>query len=156
MLRFPSVPWFEELRTIANANPERLRRLGTVDLVLTVKIDFPGRSQLFEITFNGYRCSGVREIPALSAVAPPEAIVLEGPYQAWREMIENIQAHGAADLRHTLNTLAIYDTPMRVTAGSQLDADLFSRYVQNLQEFFDNAAKITTYFAENDQPQATA
>jgi len=155
MLRFPSVLWFEELRTIANSNPDRLRRLGTVDLVLAAKVDFPDRSKLFEITFSGYRCTGVREIPALSAAAP-DAVVLEGPYQAWREMIENIQAHGGADLTHTLNTLTIYDTPLRVTAKNQLDTDLFYRYQENLQEFFDNAAKIATYFAENERAHAAA
>lgn|SRR5487761_1107061 len=41
---------------------------------------------------------------------------------------------------HTLNTLTLLDTPLRIDAENQLDADLFYRYQQNLQEFFDGAA----------------
>ncbi|HUO05754.1 MAG TPA: hypothetical protein VMU16_11215 [Candidatus Binataceae bacterium] len=153
MIRFPSVLWFEEMRALANSDPEHLRRLGTVDLALVVKIDSADRSSLFEIAFSGYRCTQVRELADLAAAAP-DAVVIEGPYQTWREMVENIRAHGHADLNHTLNTLTIYDTPMRVTARNQLDTDLFYRYQQNLQEFFDNAAKVPTYFAESEQAHA--
>ena len=155
MLRFPSTPWFEELRAIANSNVERLKRLGTVDLALVVKIDFGDRSQFYEITFTGYRCVGVRELSAI-AEAAPDAVVIEGPYQTWREMVENIQAHGQADLKYTLNTLTLYDTPLRVTSANQLDTDLFYRYQQNLQEFFDGASQLTTYFAETEKAPAAA
>ena len=143
---FPSVKWFQALCDAANANPERFRRLGTVDLVLVVKIDYPNQSSFFEIVFSGYHCAGVRELPAVSA-AQKGAVVLEGPFEAWREMIVNIKANGQADLAQTLNTLTLYDTPMRVWSENQLDTDLFYRYQQNLQEFFDTSARFETEFA---------
>ena len=146
-MRFPSVEWFKALCELANANPERLRRLGTVDLVLVAKIDFDSHSRFFEIVFAGYHCQGAREIPYL-ADAERDAVVLEAAYPVWCEMIANIQKNGQADLEHTLNTLTLYDTPMRVFAESQLDTDLFYRYQQNLQEFFDAASKLKSEFSQ--------
>ena len=149
---FPSVEWFQALCNAANANPERFRRLGTVDLVLVAKIDYPHQSRLFEIVFSGYHCAGVREVSSTRA-AREGAVILEGPFEAWKEMVANIKANGQADLAHTLNTLTLYDTPMRVWAESQLDTDLFYRYQQNLQEFFDSASHFETEFAG---PEATS
>lgn len=143
---FPSVEWFSALGQAVNSDPERFRRLGTVDITLVAKIDYPAASRYFEISFAGYHFLGARELPRLEAAAPG-AVVVEGPFETWREMVENIQANGKADLAHTLNTLTLYDTPMRVDAANQLDTDLFYRYQQNLQEFFDSAGKFTTEVA---------
>ncbi len=141
MIQFPSAEFFEALRERVNADPDRFRRLGTVDMTLVVKVDYPERSEFFEIVFAGYRCVRTRKVASL-AEAARDAIVVEGPYAAWREMIHNIIANGAADLEHTLNTLTLMDTPLRVYSDNQLDTDLFYRYQQNLQEFFDGAAAI--------------
>jgi hypothetical protein len=141
MIQFPSVQFFEELRERVNSDPDRFRRLGTVDMTLVVKIDYPERAELYEVVFAGYRCVRTRKI-ASAADAPKDAIVVEGPYAAWREMIHNIIANGGADLEHSLNTLTLMDTPLRVYSDNQLDTDLFYRYQQNLQEFFDGAAAI--------------
>ncbi|HVA80231.1 MAG TPA: hypothetical protein VNF29_04845 [Candidatus Binataceae bacterium] len=141
MALFPSKEFFEELRAHANANPDLFRRLGTVDLTLVVKIDYDDSSTCFEIAFSAYRCTGIRHLASV-ADAAKGAIVVSGPYSGWREMIDNIVANGHADLRHTLNTLTLLDTPLRIDAENQLDADLFYRYQQNLQEFFDGAGRI--------------
>jgi hypothetical protein len=141
MIQFPSAEFFDALRERMNSDPERFRRLGTVDMTLVVKIDHPDRSEFFEIVFAGYRCVGTRRI-ASAAEAPGDAIVVEGSHAAWREMIYNIIANGHADLEHTLNTLTLMDTPLRAYADNQLDTDLFYRYAENLQEFFDGAAAI--------------
>ncbi len=138
MTRFPSVEFFEELRERVNRDQDLFRRLGTIDMTLVVKIDYDDRSDCYEIAFAGYRCTRVRRL-AQVADAAAGSIVLSGPYSAWREMIDNIIANGHADLEHTLNTLTLMDTPMRLDADNQLDADLFYRYQQNLQEFFDQA-----------------
>jgi len=143
---FPSVEFFEALRERANSDPERLRRLGTVDMTLVVKIDYPDRVECYEIVFAGYRCVRTRRIASPSNAARG-AIVLEGPYAAWREMIDNIVANGHADLEHTLNTLTLMDTPLHVDSDNQLDTDLFYRYQENLQEFFDGAAAIGAPFS---------
>ena len=47
----------------------------------------------------------------------------------------------------------VFSTAM---TANQLDTDLFYRYQQNLQEFFDGAAKLTTYFAETEKTHAAA
>jgi hypothetical protein len=150
MVRFPSVEFFDALRTLINADPDRFRRLGTVDMTLVAKIDYPDRSDRYEIVFSGYRCVSVRQL-ATAVPAARDAIILEGPYPAWREMVENIARNGAADLEHSLNTLTLLDTPLRVYADNQLDVDLFYRYQQNLQDFIDAAARVQTYFAEDEQ-----
>ncbi|HUY29330.1 MAG TPA: hypothetical protein VMV27_18130 [Candidatus Binataceae bacterium] len=140
MTRFPSVEFFEELRARVNANPDLFRRLGTVDMTLVAKIDYDDSSECYEIRFAGYQCIGVRRLDRIGDAAKGSAI-LSGPYSGWREMIDNIVANGHADLEHTLNTLTLMDTPLRIEADNQLDTDLFYRYQQNLQEFFDNAGE---------------
>jgi hypothetical protein len=144
MIPFPSIEFFDALRERANADPERLRRLGTVDMTLVVKIDYRDRAECYEIVFSGYRCVSTRRIAKPADIAG--AIVLEGPYAAWREMIDNIVANGQADLDHTLNTLTLMDTPLHVDSDNQLDTDLFYRYQENLQEFFDGASAINASF----------
>ncbi len=140
MTHYPSREFFEELRSRANANSELFRRLGTADMALVVKVDFNDKSDFYEIQFAGYRCTGVKQLKSI-ADAAEGAVVVTGPYSAWCEMIENIVAKGHADLEHTLNTLTLMDTPLRVDADNQLDVDLFYRYQQNLQEFFDGAGQ---------------
>jgi hypothetical protein len=140
MTWFPSKEFFEELRAHVNANPDLFRRLGTVDMTLVVKIDYDDSSDCYEIAFSGYHCTGVRHLSSLAGAAKG-AVILSGPYSGWREMIDNIVANGHADLEHTLNTLTLLDTPLRIDAENQLDADLFYRYQQNLQEFFDAAGR---------------
>jgi hypothetical protein len=146
MIRFPSTEWFLALKSQMEKDPERYRRLGTVDIVLVAKID-GAEGPLFEITFEGYRCTRIRPLSSV-AEASPGAVVLEGPTATWREMIEAIERHGKADLSHTLNTLTLADVPMRVTAANQLDLDRFYRYQETLQEFLDEASAIETKFAE--------
>jgi len=156
MIRFPSVEFFAALRDQANANPDRFRRLGTVDMTLVVKIDYdPSRCDRYEIVFSGYRCVGVCHLASADPV-PGDAVVLSGPYPAWREMIGNIVSNGQADLEHTLNTLTLFDEPLRAEAANQLDTDLFYRYQQNLQEFFDGAAKVPVNLFADDSAALAA
>lgn len=155
MADFPSVEFFETLRERMNANRERFRRIGTADVVLVVKIDFPDHVRCFEVVFDGYRCESARALPSLAA-ARPGAVIVEGPYAVWREMVENIQRNGQADLDHTLNTLSLMDTPLRISAANQLDTDLFYRYQQTLQEFFDGAGAIAAESVRGDGQAAAS
>jgi hypothetical protein len=138
MPAFPSIEFFEALKNRLNSNGERMRRLGTADITLVIKIN---HAICYEITFAGYHCTRVRELTSVDR-AGGDAVILEGPYDAWREMIENIQRNGQADLDHSLNSLTLMDTPLRVYSVNQLDTDLFYRYQQTLQEFFDGAAEV--------------
>ena len=155
MIRFPSEGWFLALKASADRDPDRYRRLGTIDLVLVVKIDYPVGSECYEITFSSYRCTGVRRINRPSD-ARAGAAVLEGPIEVWRDMIRSIERNRKADLAYTLNTLTLADFPMRVTAENQLDLDAFYRFQETLQEFFDEASAFRTVFAEDGAASAPA
>lgn len=150
---FPSVEWFTALARAMDGASDRYRRLGTIDLVLVAKIDFPRRSEAYELTFSGYRCLAVRRLGSLGEAAP-DAVVLEGSHSTWRDMIRSAERNGKADLAHTLNTLTLADEPMRVTAEDQLGIDAFYRFQETLQEFFDEAAAFRTAF--EDEPGASA
>jgi hypothetical protein len=147
---FPSVEWFRRLAAAMEAAPERYRKLGPMELTLVPRIVMPdGRIRSFTLDFSGYRCIAVNETQAV--VCAPHPVALEGDYDAWREMVENIRAHGGADLNHTLNFLTLPDWPLRIVpldeSGGQLDADRFYRYIESLQEFFNEAARVETRMA---------
>lgn len=145
-LRFASTQWFEALAARMNAEAERYRRLGSIDCTMVVKVDGPGRADLFEIVFESFGAKSVRRLARLEDAAPRH-FVLEASLAVWREMIENIRAHGSADLRHTLNYLTFPDDPMRVSGPDQLETDAFYRYNESLQCFFDGAAGVATSYA---------
>jgi hypothetical protein len=76
--------------------------------------------------------------------------VVEGPFAAWREMIESIQANRHADFRHRIDTLTRCIGCLHVISLSQAGADRFYRYEPNLQQFLDHAAALETCFPESD------
>jgi hypothetical protein len=100
---------------------------------------------LFEVCFQGFGVKSVRQIERIEE-APASHFVIEGPLAVWREMIENIHRHRAADLEHTLNYLTLPDDPLRVGGPDQLETDAFYRYNQTLQRFFDAAARLETRY----------
>jgi hypothetical protein len=140
MPTFPSVEWFDVLRNLVNSD-EAFRRLGTVDARVGVKFG----DKLFELTFEAFECVGAREMPETEL--RDLDFWLEQTPEQWREMLENIKVHGAADLQHTLNTidLTIPEGFARSYDGYRRDA--FYRFNQSLQHFFDFSAKIDTQFA---------
>ncbi len=149
---FPSVEWFEALASRMAAAPERYRKLGPLDLTLVLRIVFPDDgTELYELGFEGLRCTSVRRLATTAEVTGRHPVLMHGEYAAWREMLENIRAHGGADLQHTLNYLTLPDWPFHLTpldeGGGQLDADRFYRYIESLQEFFNEAAHVETRMA---------
>lgn len=149
---FPSVEWFEALASRMAAAPERYRRLGPLDITLVPRIVFPdGGTELYELVFDGFRCATARRIATTAEVEGRHPVLVEGEYVAWREMIDSIRTHGGADLTHTLNYLTLPDWPLHLVpldeAGGQLDADRFYRYIESLQEFFNEAAHVETRMA---------
>jgi hypothetical protein len=138
---FPSVEWFEAIKDIVNADPA-FRQLGTTDTVFGVKVG----ERVYEITFEAFECTGIRS--ASDADLQNMDFWLEQPFDQWRAMIENIKAHGAADLSHTLNTIDLTLPEGFAQAHDGLRRDAFYRFNQSIQDFFDAAAKIDTQFAE--------
>jgi hypothetical protein len=143
---FPSTQWFRSLaRRMAQDEPA-FRALGSVECVMVVKVDAARGPDLHEIAFDGFKVRSVRRLLHLEDAAPGH-FVLEASLETWREMIENIRAHGGPDLTHTLNYLTFPDFPMRVTGPDQLEVDAFYRYNQSLQRFFNGAAAVPTAYA---------
>ena len=145
-MKFPSAAWFQALQERAAAKPDLFRKLGFVDAVVGIRVEPENGSGApvgFILEFSGYGCKKI------SASERPEEVadfVLIGPYGAWKDMIQNIRSNGEADLQHTLNVLTLPGVPLKLEAADQLKADLFFRYNQTLQEFFNSAADIDTEF----------
>ena len=137
---FPSVEWFNAIKDLVNQDPA-FRQLGTIDCVVGAKIG----TKIYEITFEAFECTNVKE--ASENDLRDMDFWLEQPYDNWKDMIENIKKHGAADLSHTMNTidLSLPEGFARSHDGYRRDA--FYRFNQSIQDFFNASAKIDTQFA---------
>lgn len=140
MPEFPSLEWFESLRAIVNED-DRLRRLGTCDATVGVK----ALDKAFEVTFDAFECTGVREISA-AGLAKTD-FYLDAPFSTWQEMLEDIKEHGKPGRQNTLNTIDFVDPDGFAKAEDQSGKDKFYRYGQTFQEFFNASAEIETVFA---------
>ena len=140
MPKFPSVEWFEAVSELVN-NDDAFRRLGTIDARVGVKVD----DQLYEIAFEAFECTGVREMDE-SEMRDLDFWLEQSP-EEWREMLENIKQHGAAGLKHTLNTLDLNNPEGLARSYDGYRRDTFYRFNQSLQHFFDSSSKIETEFA---------
>lgn len=140
MPTFPSVEWFEAVRNVVSGD-ERLRKLGTCDAVMGVKV----LDQAFEITFEAFDCTGVREIPAADLAKTD--FYLDAPYETWQEVLADIKEHGKPDRQHTLNTIDFLDPEGFAKSDDQSRKDKFYRYGQTFQQFFNASAEIETEFA---------
>ncbi|HZP41899.1 MAG TPA: hypothetical protein VFD84_10370 [Candidatus Binatia bacterium] len=143
---FPSTKWFRALARRMEGDEATYRALGSVDCTMVVQVDGARGGDLYEIVFEGYRVRSVRQLARLEDASPGH-FVLRAPLATWREMIENIRAHGGPDLAHTLNYLTFPDDPMCVTGPDQLEIDAFYRYNESLQRFFNGAADVPTAYA---------
>ena len=142
-LVFPSLQWFEAVQALVNDDAE-FRRLGSIDTRMGVK----SGSDIFLITFEAFKCIeiGAGEDDDLFELD----FYLDMPPETWREMLANIKANGAADHQHTLNTLDLRlpDGLSSNATGDQFKADLFFRYNESLQRFFDVSAQLDTAFSD--------
>ena len=89
----------------------------------------------------------VAYVVARSPVSDPFARYQQAEKRQWKEMIQNIQANNGPDLQHTLNYLALPDDPLYIAAPDFLSRDLFARYGQTYQLFFNGAVHVPTVFA---------
>lgn len=143
MVRFPSVEWFEEVASLSAADTERLKRLGYLDANVGILVEDGDRKHGYVLEFAGYVPRRVQEVG--DPVAGSD-FTIAGSLAAWREMIENIAENGEADLAHTLNRLTMAGTPLRLLASDQLRLDLFFRFNQSFQAFFEASAGVVTEY----------
>ncbi len=139
---FPSVEWFDALKEIINAD-EAYKRHGTCDASVGIKV--PEAGKYFVITFEAFEVEGVKETD--EAAAENTDFWIEQSYDKWQEMIKNIADNGQADLHHTLNTLDVEDPAGLARSNDGYRRDLFYRFNQSFQHFFDATAQIDTKFA---------
>jgi hypothetical protein len=136
-----SAAWF---RLLARPGKGPERRAGTRDLRFVVRTLGGARSETLHAVGIALASDGHAEVcdsPETAGFDPD--FTLEGPYAAWEEMVESIQAHGGADAAHTLRTLTAPGAPLRVRGSDPSRVDLFAQHARPLQQFFDDAAEVT-------------
>jgi hypothetical protein len=141
---FPSVDWFGQVRDVYNSDSS-LHRGGGGACHTTAGLKI--KDQNYLIVFEGLQCADVRT--ASPAEMQASDFIIEMPYDIWKAMLESVQTHGKADLNFTLNSIDLQQE--QGIAYSPIDdqykQDLFYRYNQNFQDFFDASARIKTTFA---------
>ena len=138
---FPSVEWFDAVSEIYNADDSyRGAGGGACDALVGVKVG----ERLFLLVFEGFECSSASEIDEQQLEDTDFYLDLDA--EGWREMLANIGENGAADLHHTLNTLdlTLEDGLAHSATGDQYRQDMFFRFNQTFQNFFDASARIET------------
>ncbi|MGO9560847.1 MAG: hypothetical protein ACLPQS_01590 [Acidimicrobiales bacterium] len=151
--QFPSDAWFSELVERASADQSSMRRLGTADLRLGLEIRTgDGASQLFGLVLDGY------DIDSNGLVTEAEfrpEVVISAPLGAWEELVTSIEANGAADSMHTLNSLAIIGEPFAVRSSDAMGNDKLFRYMGTLQAIFDAIGSSDAVVAVSGAPGVT-
>lgn len=140
-LNFPSVEWFEALRALVNEDPG-YRQIGTVDATMGIKVS----DQVFVLAFEAFQCLSVRAGDEYDLISVDFFIEMEP--EGWRTMLNSIKANGAAESGQTLLSLDMLNEISNNATGDQLKADMFFRYNQSLQHFFDLSAGLNTVFAD--------
>jgi hypothetical protein len=138
-VRFPSVEFFEALQARMREAAERFRRLGFFDTTFALRVTGED-DRSFVLTFEVFDCVAIREVKSLAGEAVD--FTLEGSADAWREMLDNIRAHGRADAAHSINTLTHFGERIRVAYDDPDGHDKLYRFVESIQEFFDLAAQV--------------
>ena len=136
--------FFADLADEMNAHPESLRVIGDADmdvaLVMRKHPDDPRGDWAVRIRFEALRCETVAEIPA--ADAHLAEFYLDGAFDAWTAMFDDILVNGSASGRLTINSLALLGTDIRLRGDDPMGVDKFSRFNQTLQEYLDGAARV--------------
>jgi hypothetical protein len=140
---FPSEKWFQAVREVYNGD-ETLHSGGGG--ACDTQSGFKVGDERYLIVFEGKQCA---EIRAASAEEMQDAdFIIEMTPALWKDMVANIQKHGKADLDHTLNSIDLSQTESIAYSpvDDQYRQDLFYRYNQNFQDFFDASSRVETTF----------
>jgi hypothetical protein len=145
---FPSVGWFRALADAMNRNRARQEQLGYVDCVAEFRVldgGPAGKPVAYQVTFEEFEATDVREVT--EADEDRTDFALDATFATWRAMIESIAAgNGRPALDQTLNRLSHMGAPIRLRSNDQLRKDMYFRFNQSLQEFFNASAGFRTVF----------
>jgi hypothetical protein len=140
-LVFPSLEWFDALRAEVNERSV-LKKFGPFDLTLGIRADDLG----FILRFANERCTSIEE--ANPSEIPGTDFWLEQSARQWRAMLEDIKKHGRAEGEYTLSSLDLKRREGLVQSSDIYKRDLFYRFNQSLQDFFDASHALNTAFRE--------
>ncbi len=144
MAMFPSLDWFQQVREVYNSD-NSLHKGGGGACHTTAA--FKVKDQSYLIVFDGLKCADIRQ--ATPAELNDVDFIIEMPYDLWKGMVASVQTHGKADLQFTLNSIDLKqdDSIAYSPVDDQYRQDLFYRYNQNFQDFFDASSRVETTFA---------
>jgi hypothetical protein len=149
---FPSLAFFEALQREMRMEKERFSRLGFFDTTFGIRIlpaDGSAPSE-FVLRFEVFDCVEVGE--GLAGVDTD--FVVEGSFDAWREMLDNIHELGAADTAHSLNTLTHFGEVLQIRYDDPDGHDKMYRFAESIQEFLDLSARIDFFYPDGSRPPA--
>jgi hypothetical protein len=140
-MKFPSEKWFEAVRQVYNSDGSLHSGGGGA---CHTRAGFSIGQQHYLIEFDGLECAQVKGVDL--ADLEDSDFIIRMPVKLWGAMIRNIQQHGKADLDHTLNSLDLSQEEgiAYSPVDDQYRQDLFYRYNQNFQDFFDASSRIDT------------
>jgi hypothetical protein len=151
-LRFPSLAFFEALQREMRAERERFARLGFFDTTFGIRVlpEGPGAAAEFVLGFEVFDC--VRVAEGLAGVETD--FVAEGSFSAWREMLDNIHALGAADTAHSFNTLTHFGEQLSLRYDDPDLHDKAYRFAESIQEFLDLSARLDFDYPDGSRTPA--
>lgn len=146
MPQFPSENWFKEVQQLYNADSSlHTGGGGACDTTAGLKIG----DERYLIVFEGRQCAVIRPASEAELRSDETDFIIEMAPELWRAMVANIQKHGAAHDEYTLNSIDLQqdDSIAYSPADDQSRQDLFYRFNQNFQDFFDASSRIETTFS---------
>ena len=143
MAVFPSQAWFEEVRDVYNSD-KNLHSGGGGACDTTAGFSIGEKRYLIE--FSGFECAQIRE--SNDVELRETDFIIEMSIESWRTMVQDVQQHGKASSNQTLNSLdlSLEDGIAHSPVDDQYKQDLFYRYNQNFQDFFNASSRIETTF----------
>ena len=145
---FPTLAWFRQLAELMKEDRSLHEHLGAVDCVaqFTVTDAGPnGERWSALVTFDGFEVTEVRKAKDGDEAVADFAI--EADRATWRGMIQSIrEGNGRPALDQTLNFLSLPGVPLRVSSEDPVRRDMFFRFNQSLQEFFNASHRFHTVF----------
>ncbi len=145
MAIFPSKEWFEEVREVYNSD-RSLHSGGGGACDTTAGFSIGDRR--YRIEFSGLECAEIRE--SNDAELAETDFIIEMPMDSWKAMVRDVQENGKASSSQTLNSLDLdlEDGIAHSPVDDQYKQDLFYRYNQNFQDFFNASSRVETIFEE--------
>lgn len=140
MPTFPSVEWFQEAADRLNKS-DSFKRLGNCDAEVGIQVG----DRYYEIIFEAFEVVKVAESDA-ARMEELDFVLVQSP-EAWREMLEDIRANGKATHDFTLNSLDLRSADELAKGKDYHRRDLFYRFNQTFQDYFDGTATMETTFA---------